>query len=1250
MRLFNDRHPSHSLSYRKPGNTWPWRVQRAASPDAAEARPRPASAAGWHSTPHWQGWLAAVTIALVLSAGLFLALHPSSAGAGGTGRALADTITVCPSGCMYSSIETALENAPWGSTIVVGAGQYNESIWLRGGVRVQGAGAGLSFIVWDGAAPAVSGWVDDTAGAVLDGFTIICNSPHSAIHLDFPHEKEIISNNVISNSVGQWHSGGIYIAAGATPSILNNVFVGNTLTDGEAGGAIYVNDAAPIISGNTFIGNRAKNGGALAIINETSYKATVTNNTFINNVAQIRGGAIYVNNASPSISGNQVYSNTAVIGGGVCATTQSSTVIANNQIAFNTAWGTDGAGGGVHIGDSSSATLNGNIIRYNSAPKGTGIYVESSAPLITNNVLVGNDSAQILLSGASPHVANNTIIGIQSPNSIGIDLVASSRPRIANNIITLEAYGIRGDGSALPTIRYNDLWMNSVAHYSGVTTEPNNLNVSPGLRDVANGDYHLQSTSALIDAGTMDDAPSLDFESDARPSDGNRDGIAAPDIGADEYTTGQPTPTPTGTALPSGTLVTVTLQYGLNGYSGTEDTMIYQYAPDTNYCTQKPLSIGQKQQYAALLRFDVSAIPADATVLRATLQVYCEGWSEQSDLAVGAYYITRTVDLCQATWNQAQTSNAWASPGANNTASDRRASAESSITVNGIGKWYEFDLSGVTEGWVSGRLSNNGVLLRAAYATAKYYFSSRESGNQRPRMVIVYRTAGLETATPTATVTRASPTPTATATQVSPTPTRTSSGPSTATPTPTQTSTSAPVSTPTLTVTPSASPTSTTGEITVTLQQGNNGYSGSGDTQIQQYPSDGNYCTVDMWKLGYKQQYEAVLRFDVSSVPASSVVTRAVLQVYALGWSGADITMGAYCISRTVTVCEASWSQAQTGNAWSQPGANNTSTDRRPGAEATVTTRGVGTWYSMDLTAVVQDWVTGGLANNGILLRPAFTFESFYLASTQHAAVDLRPKLVITYRGGTAPVLTPTATASSTTPAQTPTGTPTRTATPQSSPTPTPTATTPAGTPTSTATASPTPIGGATEITVTLQQGSNGYSGSEDTYAYLYAPDTNYCSQDSFKVGYKQQWVSLVRFDVSSIPANAMVARAVLQLYAMGWSGEDITVGAYGILRTMTPCQATWSQAQTGNPWSQPGANDTTTDRRPNPETTIATRGVATWYNLDLTSIVQSWVNGALANNGVLLRPAYSPNSFYFASAQQTMVDWRPKLVITYRP
>ncbi|MBC7260711.1 MAG: DNRLRE domain-containing protein, partial [Chloroflexi bacterium] len=348
-----------------------------------------------------------------------------------------------------------------------------------------------------------------------------------------------------------------------------------------------------------------------------------------------------------------------------------------------------------------------------------------------------------------------------------------------NNIIAYEAYGIRGDGVATPIVRYNDVWQNSLANYNGIIPQPNNLSVNPYLRDPANGDYHLAPNSPLIDAGSTGDAPPLDFEGDARPLDGNGDLVAQADIGMDEYNPLPATPTPTPSPIPPGTEITITLQQTSDGYSGSEDTYIYQYTPDDNYCLDPALRVGYMQRYKALLRFDLSAIPAGATITRATLQLYAVAWSG-SDITVSAYAITRSVSFCQATWNQAQSGNLWGRPGANDTSSDRRASAESTLTTSGVKKWYSLDLTRLVQEWVNGSLANNGVLLQAAYSDSSvFYFSSAQDGNVplHPKLVITYRLG--TGVTPTATSTRASPTPTQT-----------------------PVSTSAPTNTPTPTLTP----------------------------------------------------------------------------------------------------------------------------------------------------------------------------------------------------------------------------------------------------------------------------------------------------------------------------------------------------------------------------------------------------------------------------------------------------------------
>jgi hypothetical protein len=211
----------------------------------------------------------------------------------------------------------------------------------------------------------------------------------------------------------------------------------------------------------------------------------------------------------------------------------------------------------------------------------------------------------------------------------------------------------------------------------------------------------------------------------------------------------------------------------------------------------------------------------------------------------------------------------------------------------------------------------------------------------------------------------------------------------------------------------------------------------------------------------------------------------------------------------------------------------------------------------------------------------------------------------------------------------------------------------PALTPTPTPTATPTPTVTPTSVPgkrVVLQQGLDGYAGSQDTTLNQWAPDTNDCGADLIKVGYHQQYASLIRFDVSSVPARARVQLARLEVYARAWDGTEIGVDAFAITRTVQLCQATWNLAAAGVSWGGPGCNDTHNDRRADPEDNFMTSGNNQWYSLDLTDVVQGWVDGNLANNGVLLRASAYPylGPFQFASAEAGQASQRPRLVITF--
>lgn len=213
---------------------------------------------------------------------------------------------------------------------------------------------------------------------------------------------------------------------------------------------------------------------------------------------------------------------------------------------------------------------------------------------------------------------------------------------------------------------------------------------------------------------------------------------------------------------------------------------------------------------------------------------------------------------------------------------------------------------------------------------------------------------------------------------------------------------------------------------------------------------------------------------------------------------------------------------------------------------------------------------------------------------------------------------------------------PSITPTPISTPVPSPTL------PTPTAAFTPTPLPtGSVESTLTIRQ-------AEDTYISQYA-SIAFDRQAQIKIGYKQQNSALIRFNLSAIPARATISRALLSIYAEGWSGNNISLGAFRVLRHFLTNQASWYRAEIGSDWNKPGCNGIDTDRAETPEVYLNTNGIKEWYTFDLTQLAQDWVNHRLENNGLILKQiTNTTNSFNFASNESEDPKFAPNLVVTY--
>ncbi len=217
----------------------------------------------------------------------------------------------------------------------------------------------------------------------------------------------------------------------------------------------------------------------------------------------------------------------------------SSTTITNNIIQNNSI--------GIYSeGPLSSPLIEGNVIRNNTGYAsnevctiGTGIQAwDSSNPLIENNIIVYNSNG--IRSGmSSPTIINNVIHGNQvgnlcDPEHAGVLMYSGSAPLIKNNIITGNERGIWSQLS-FPVIFNNDVWNNTNANYVDVSPGGGDISINPLFKEPYIGDYHLLAGSPCIDTGNNTEAPSIDFDGNPRPIDGDGDGIAIVDMGVYEY-------------------------------------------------------------------------------------------------------------------------------------------------------------------------------------------------------------------------------------------------------------------------------------------------------------------------------------------------------------------------------------------------------------------------------------------------------------------------------------------------------------------------------------------------------------------------------------------------------------------------------------------------------------------------------------------------------------------------------------------
>jgi hypothetical protein len=214
-------------------------------------------------------------------------------------------------------------------------------------------------------------------------------------------------------------------------------------------------------------------------------------------------------------------------------------------------------------------------------------------------------------------------------------------------------------------------------------------------------------------------------------------------IGSDDVTvnvTSTPPPPPN-----SGP-VQIAFQDGLFpslSYAGTRDTLISSSSSSSNYGNSQTIKIDGDPDSAALLKWDISAIPAGSIIVSAEIDLNVT--SSTAD-HYEAYVLQKAWDELSATWQRYATNQSWSSAGAKG-AADHDSTVLGKIGPASTGLYrMSLNSAGVAaiQAWLDNSAPNYGIILQNYSMSDGVDISTRETSSKslRPKLVINYQQPG----------------------------------------------------------------------------------------------------------------------------------------------------------------------------------------------------------------------------------------------------------------------------------------------------------------------------------------------------------------------------------------------------------------------------------------------------------------------------------------------------------------------------
>jgi hypothetical protein len=212
-----------------------------------------------------------------------------------------------------------------------------------------------------------------------------------------------------SDNTASWDAGGIYLN-GCSPHFLVCHFDGNSVTDayGRGGGMYLVAGASPTLSGCTFTENTATwLGGGVMIAEDCNPVFSAI--SFTDNAAEYGAALGVKGDIAPTFNSSVFYGNDAVYGGGAVYS-DAGAVPTFEDCTFGSNTAGD-IGGAMYFEYLSTPELMNCTLYANSAPVGSGVWCYDNFTLTNSIIAFGVGGEAVYCDGDPPYVSCSDVYG-----------------------------------------------------------------------------------------------------------------------------------------------------------------------------------------------------------------------------------------------------------------------------------------------------------------------------------------------------------------------------------------------------------------------------------------------------------------------------------------------------------------------------------------------------------------------------------------------------------------------------------------------------------------------------------------------------------------------------------------------------------------------------------------------------------------------------------------------------------------------